>query len=50
MKTDQFKDLTSTYDKELKQTIDQVRILQEQLDVAKHKYDEVHTELDETDN
>ena len=44
------KDLANNYDEGREQTLDQVRILQEQLDVAKHKYDEVHTDLDETDN
>ena len=36
-------------DKELAQTLEQIRILQEQLDLAKNKYDKVHTKLDESD-
>ena len=49
VRTDKLEDLSNTYNKERKQTLDQVRILKEQLILAKTKYDEVHAKLDESD-
>lgn len=49
VRTDKLEDLSNTYNKEREQTLDQVRILKEQLGLAKTKYDEVHAKLDESD-
>lgn len=49
LKTEQFKVIAKAYDDEQVQTLQQNRLQQEQLDLAKTKYDEVHAKLDKSD-
>ena len=48
LKSEQLKVIANTYDDERAQTLQQNRCLQEQLDLAKTKYDEVHSKLDKS--
>jgi enterochelin esterase-like enzyme len=48
LKSEQLKVIENTYDDERAQTLQQNRCLQEQLDLAKTKYDVVHFKLDKS--
>ena len=48
MKSEQLKVIANTYDDERAQTLQQNRCLQEELDLAKTKYEVVHSKLDKS--